>query len=133
MQAIFIILIYSFTAFKLFATPAPCEPLSLSQDIIHLKTNKPLHFIFHNTSMHNVFIVPAQTSSATPGWSSMIEPDKWSTLYLATSPLVLKCIESFPGHEQIVSCQSVVTLCKMKAPTQESEKVKWLSANRDVL
>ncbi len=108
----------------LFAAAQNCQPLSIQDSTINLKTNKPVYIVFHNTSMHNLYITHPSSMGA-----SLIEPDKWSTLALVEKNLSLACVESLPGHEQVVSCDGVLTICQFSANTKDLSATKWLAEN----
>lgn len=106
------------------AETAPCQPLLLSTDPLVLTTQKPIQIFFHNISAHPVFV----SHPLRPVWSQRIDADKWSVLLLTAKRLTVTCVESLPGHEQVVPCQQVLTACKR--PSTESSvttTTRWIS------
>lgn len=122
-----IILIFSsaILACASFASTQACQPIGLQGSTIHLSTTKPVYIVFHNTSMHNLYV----THESASGLSSLIEPDKWSLLVLVDKTCSLSCVESVPGHEQLIPCESAVTLCQLTIYPKTITETKWLAEN----
>jgi hypothetical protein len=120
----FLTLLACLFPWTLFAAAQNCQPLSIQSSTINLTTLKPVYVVFHNTSMHNIYM----THPSSLG-SSLIEPDKWSMLVLVEKNFSLACVESLPGHEQVVSCDGVLTVCQFSANVKDSPDTKWLAEN----
>ncbi|MCX7116101.1 MAG: hypothetical protein NTW08_09385 [Gammaproteobacteria bacterium] len=118
-------LCYSLTAL---ASHPSCDPIAI-HDAISLKTAHPVFILFHNTAAHTVFIAHQEESSDSSAWSSRIEPGKWSVLSFDQKKLLLNCVESYPGHEQLSPCQTLLNVCQLKMTTPHEPGVIWLSEN----
>jgi hypothetical protein len=118
----------SFIFIQLFIAQAfaqNCTPVNTKNDDILIKASKPIQVSFHNTSMHPIYINRINGST----WSSRLDPSHWSLLAIHEKRIHLTCVESVPGHEQMVPCHQVIDLCQYAqalAPTQETQ---WLMEN----
>jgi hypothetical protein len=95
--------------------PARCTPWVVSGELLFLPQKKSTVFMVHNLSSSDLWVThPVSESSVTPGWSSHLTAGNWSAL-IANEAWELSCIESKPGHEQQVSCASVLAVCSWHA------------------
>lgn len=111
--------------------PPLCKPVMVDKAELNLTAKKPALVLIYNHSNSELWLShPVKNIGASAGWTSQLESQKWSALALNKKDFKLTCIESKPGHEQEVSCQGLVTVCKW--PNQESEKSKgtyWAGEN----
>jgi hypothetical protein len=114
-----------FASSLLFAETPICQPLALHGTTFKLTTNQPIFMIFHNTSMHNLFITPLSSSCG----SSLIEPNKWSRLAVIQKDFSFTCIESTPGHEQSIPCENALTVCQLPIDTKSIAQSQWIGEN----
>jgi hypothetical protein len=95
--------------------PTGCQAIAIQGESIHLKSKKSKLIYIHNTSDSDLWIThPVTEPSANAGWTTRIQSGNWSALALNKPPFILNCIESRPGHEQQVPCESVVGVCLWK-------------------
>jgi hypothetical protein len=93
--------------------PASCEPIQVKETSAMLSAKKPVLIMIHNLSKADLWVThPVSEPGASAGWSSRLQADNWSALTLDKDAFELSCIESKPGHEQQVPCNTVISLCK---------------------
>lgn len=116
--------------------PKGCMPLVIKNELVTLSTKKPRIVMLHNLSNKDLWIThPTSSSGASAGWSSRLEPQKWSVLALNTSKsFTLSCIESTPGHEQQIPCASVIAVCKWPSSSmkKETSSTFWAGENMEL-
>ncbi len=114
--------IFSTVVFAEDGFPKGCQPISIVDDPLILKTAKPPVIAFmHNVSSSEIWVThPVKEPSASAGWSSKLQGGNWSALAVQDETFELSCIESRPGHEQQIPCGSVIAVCVwsgVKMPT----------------
>ena len=95
--------------------PTGCYPISLSEQKTVLKYSRSALILIQNVTKGDIWLThPVSEPSASAGWSSLLSAKQWSALALKPGPFELSCVESQPGHEQVVACKDVVKMCKWK-------------------
>ena len=115
--------------------PKTCTPLPVRGESIVFNVSKATVFLIHNLSNTAVWLIhPIKDASASAGWNSLLQSDKWSALILNQDKFELTCIESKPGHEQQVACENLISICQcpdIKVP--ESENITyWAGENKNL-
>jgi hypothetical protein len=132
----FIIIIFSSWALKAQEVlPNGCLPLVVKTDSVTLSSEKYPLILVHNISDSVLWITHPAGSEGESGWSSRLQPGKWSVLVLNNSPIKFSCIESKPGHEQQASCRDVLAICqwpKAKVPEKKSG-IFWAAEDMGML
>ena len=96
--------------------PARCTPLVVSGDLVIVPATKSTVTLIHNLSSTDLWVThPVSDPGAGADWSSHLQAGNWSALVLNDEKFELSCIESRPGHEQQVSCSSVLAVCQWPA------------------
>jgi len=96
--------------------PARCIPLVVSGELVIVPAAKSMVTMVHNLSSSDLWVThPVSDPGASAGWSSHLQAGNWSALVLNDEKFALSCIESRPGHEQQVSCSSVLAVCQWPA------------------
>lgn len=114
--------------------PPKCQGLEIQQDTLMIKAKKPEIVLIHNQSNVNLWIThPITEVSASAGWSTQLDPDKWLALAV-DNPFELNCIESQPGHEQQISCVTMISACEWSDSHFSGMKkgTFWLAENMDL-
>jgi hypothetical protein len=99
---------------------------------VSLSAKKPVLVMIHNLSKSDLWIThPVSDPSAAAGWSSRLKSDNWSALALDKNDFELSCVESKPGHEQQVPCQSVLSVCRWSAVQMSAKETGtfWAGEN----
>jgi hypothetical protein len=113
--------------------PPGCTPFVIDGDQIKTPTNdKPQLVMIHNLSNTDLWIThTVSNTTQNAGWSSHLQTGNWSALILQNKPYVLNCIESKPGHEQLVACSSVIGACQwpLKSHPEKIANVTWAGEN----
>lgn len=114
------------------SVPALCQPITVQEESVMLKTKQAEMVLIHNLSSSDLWIThPVTDPGASAGWSSRLDAGNWSALMVDKESFELSCIESKPGHEQQVPCASVITLCEwsgVKIPAQTTGTF-WVGEN----
>lgn len=111
-----------------------CRPVSIKEDS-RIAVKKDAVVFLHNVGAKKLWVThPVKAPSASAGWASELDPERWSGLYLpkATGPFSLACVQSEPGHEQHVPCASTLQLCVLtvdKKPTSATSAF-WAAENQ---
>lgn len=121
-----IILIVSGFFLSCFIQPAQaqikhCQPVAVSGESMALTTKKPAFFLIQNTASSDVWLSHSSTDRE-GDMTIRIAPRQWSALILKQSNFTINCIESRPGHEQQLPCDSLLTVCqaeKIRIPSAE--------------
>ncbi|OGV44905.1 MAG: hypothetical protein A3F46_06115 [Legionellales bacterium RIFCSPHIGHO2_12_FULL_42_9] len=93
--------------------PSSCRPLPVTGESIMLNVKKPVLILLHNVSDGDLWIThPVADPGASAGFTSHLMTKKWSALVVDKKSLELNCIESKPGHEQQISCEGQLAVCK---------------------
>lgn len=113
--------------------PAGCQPQTLSGSTSVLNASKPVVFLIHNHSKTDLWLThPVTQPNASAGWSSRIRAGRWSALALDIKSFELSCVESQPGHEQVVPCAGLISICKWKTVTLPKNKIGSYWAGEDM-
>lgn len=101
-----------------------CKSVAVSdEDFIALEDKSNL-VLFHNLSKMDVWLIyklESETNSNNSQEASRLQADHWSALVLNNAAFKLSCIESQPGHEQMIPCVGIISMCRStlsKAPMQ---------------
>lgn len=95
--------------------PPGCKPISLSKDMPELSVTKPGILVLQNLTKEDLWIThPVEEAGASAGWNSKLQSGHFSALVLDQKHFALQCIESTPGHEQLISCQGALAVCLWK-------------------
>jgi hypothetical protein len=93
--------------------PYECKVMPVSSGTLMLPANAPALVMLHNQSDSELWIThPISDPSASAGWSSRLQSNRWSAFALGSQAFELSCIESKPGHEQQIPCSGVITVCQ---------------------
>ncbi len=105
----------SFNVYAEATLPTGCEAITVQGDSVTLKAKKAKVIFIHNLSKADLWIThPVSEPSASAGWTSRIQADHWSALAVDKPSFVITCIESRPGHEQQIPCESAIAVCQWK-------------------
>lgn len=103
--------------------PAGCQAVGVQGESITLKSKHKQVVFVHNLTSTDLWIThPVTNPGASAGWTSRLQAEHWSALVVDKSPFVLSCIESRPGHEQQIPCESAIAVCQwlhVKIPANE--------------
>lgn len=113
----------SLLSFVLYAAPN-CTPIPVVGESVEIKSSKPGFILIRNTSMNTLFLTNTKLDA------SLIEAKKWSLLALNDKSFSLHCVESKPGHEQLLPCEGVVNVCQLKTKAPLPHATAWLSENK---
>ncbi len=103
--------------------PSSCKSLPIKGTSAMLTAKKPVLVMIHNSTKTDIWLThPVSDPGASAGWSSRLQADNWSALALDKDSFELSCIESKPGHEQQVPCNSVISLCKWSSVSLPSKE-----------
>ena len=95
--------------------PAGCQPVTVQGEAVTLQVKKSKLVFIHNLSKTDLWIThPVTDPSASAGWASRLQADKWSALAVDKPDFVIQCIESKPGHEQQVPCEGAIAVCQWR-------------------
>ncbi|KTD45799.1 hypothetical protein Lrub_2596 [Legionella rubrilucens] len=113
--------------------PASCQPVAVQGESVMLSAKKPLLILIHNLSKNDLWIThPVSDPSASAGWSSRLQSDKWSALALDKEAFELSCIESKPGHEQQIPCTGAIAVCQWPVVTMPAQSSGTFWAGEDM-
>lgn len=113
--------------------PASCQPVAVQGESVMLSAKKPLLVLIHNLSKNDLWIThPVSEPSASAGWSSRLQSEKWSALALDKNSFELSCIESKPGHEQQIPCTGAIAVCQWEAVTLPAQSSGTYWAGEDM-
>ena len=95
--------------------PAGCQAVTVQGDEVTVQAKKKSLVFIHNLTSADLWVThPVTEPGASAGWTSRLQGQKWSALFLEKGPFVLNCIESRPGHEQQVPCEGAIAVCQWK-------------------
>ncbi len=90
-------------------------------------------FLFQNQLSHDLLIDPVlEEPAASAGWSTRLQPSKWSALVLGRTHLEFSCIEQRPGAMQYIDCEQVVTVCQIPKVKLAQSGSYWLAENQSL-
>jgi hypothetical protein len=69
--------------------------------------------------------------SASAGWATELQPEKWTALMLDKQNFELKCVEIKPGAEQVIPCQAILQICQLQHMqfSKSSKGSYWAAEN----
>ena len=108
--------------------PPRCTPLVVSGEQVVVPASPSTVTMIHNLSSTDLWVThPVSDPNASTSWSSHLQAGNWSALVLSDEKFELSCIESRPGHEQQVSCATVLAVCLWPAKTlpQKTSNTSW--------
>lgn len=130
-----LLFVCSFFSFAEPTLPDLCQSWPVQGGDVTLRAEKPSLFILHNVSKNDLWVThPVKAVGVSAGWTSLLRSNQWSAIVLKPGVFVLTCIESSPGHEQVIPCEGVLTAYqwrKARMPTQSVgtywavENVSW--------
>lgn len=104
--------------------PNACKPLAVKGEFANIPSGKPRLIMLHNLSGFDVWVArPFSEKENAGGWSSRLQANHWSALYVEDETFELSCIESRPGHEQQVACEQALGVCEWPI-TSKPENIK---------
>lgn len=116
--------------------PSQCKPLAIKDEAVSLSTSQTRVLMIRNRSDIDLWINhPVSDPGASAGWITRLQPGNWSALVLNQKSFKLSCIESKPGHEQTVPCNSVLTVCEWSGaalPKADEMGSYWASENKSL-
>lgn len=121
-------LIFASCGFAKEIFPKGCEAKSIEQEHLQLNASSRQLMFMHNISENNIWLA----NSSHPRLTLEMKPGQWNVLYLPHGQDVWKCVQSIPGHEQQISCQTGIALCEWSAKIDKSKRPKqgmWLAEN----
>lgn len=105
------------------------EKLVLGNDMQH--TEQAI-FLVQNITKTKIWLNhEVDGASASAGWATELEPNKWSALVLGQLPFDLICMEIQPGAEQYIPCQEVIKTCQLRHAnlTGKNKDSYWAAEN----
>lgn len=118
-------------SFAALAAAPNCKTVTLDAQNPELQAAKSTLFLIQNTSTQTLWIThPTQNPGASAGYTSELNPGKWSALALKKPKFALGCVESRPGHEQAISCAQNIRVCAYAKAPQGNDGNYWLVENQ---
>ncbi|WP_425170117.1 hypothetical protein [Legionella sp.] len=112
--------------------PIGCQAVRVQGEEVTLEAKKNTLVFIHNLTTIDLWIThPVADPSVSAGWSTRLQGEYWSALFLDKGPFVLNCIESRPGHEQQIPCEGAIAVCqwdKVKFP-ENTKGAFWAAEN----
>ncbi len=133
LSAMLMLLTWNLHAEEVF--PPHCTPVVVTGDLVVLPAAESAVTMIHNLSNNDLWIThPVSDPGASAGWSSHLQAGHWSALVLKEKKFELSCIESKPGHEQQVSCSTVVAVCQWhtKDLPEKSSGTYWAAEDMEL-
>lgn len=90
-------------------------------------------FFVKNASKESLWLDhPVEHRSASAGWSSYIQPEKWSALLVSRKEFAISCAVIQPGKVNYQKCADVISVCIPKQASFESKRKGsyWLAENK---
>lgn len=113
--------------------PASCQPIPVRGQSVMLNTKKPVLFILHNLSASELWVTHTDNDKGvSAGFDSRLQAGKWSAVVVDSQTFDLSCVESIPGHEQVIPCEGVLSICKWSKVkiTTKQRGTYWVSENK---
>lgn len=128
--ALFCIGLLSFNGFAGTTFPKKCTPIQVQGNSVVVEVKKGKLILIHSTAKNDLWLThPVKNPSASAGWTSRIQPNRWSALALDKSSFEISCIESSPGHEQQIPCEGLIAVCQWKKGKIPEGGTFWASEN----
>lgn len=92
-----------------------CKSIAISDEASIPSVDKPTLILIHNLSKLDLWLTPILSKSESNEEieeASRLEKGHWSALTLNGTALKLNCVESVPGHEQMVPCTGAISICR---------------------
>ena len=116
--------------------PSGCRAVAVRGESIPLKSKKSKLVFIHNLTNTDLWMThPVTHTGVHAGWTSRLQADHWSALVVNKPSFILNCIESRPGHEQQVSCEGTIAVCKwkrVKVPANGQSSTFWVAEDMSV-
>ncbi|WP_367608054.1 hypothetical protein [Legionella sp. W05-934-2] len=136
MKKIVQILLAMLTLTQVYAIELPknCHLVGIKSENLKLKTEKDRVILIHNISDSDIYLshVSSNDPGAQAGWTSRVDKNKWSALKLGKMEIRFQCVEVKPGHEQQISCQNILSVCRV-APIEQPKNGNgsyWVTENQ---
>lgn len=109
--------------------PNGCKPFVIDKTSLIVPKGKTHLLALHNLTETDLWII-ALTPNTSADLTGHLEANAWSLLKTNGKRLTFNCIESKPGHEQQVSCQSTLSICEWPILSEQRKKeVFWIAEN----
>ncbi len=125
-------LLLSYSVYSGAELPKGCKPLMVQGESVMIKGKDAKIILIHNVAQSDLWIThPVAEPSASAGWTSRLQADHWSALFVAKPPFALNCIESRPGHEQQIPCEGAIIVCAWSkvAHGEKNQATFWAAEN----
>lgn len=130
----YVLMIASCGVFAEAPFPYECKVLPVTGVTVMLPGDGQSLMMIHNLSDVDLWIThPISDPSASAGWSSRLQSNRWSSFALGSHSFELSCIESKPGHEQQVACSGVLSLCQWSNVTTTDKQPPPFWAGENML
>ena len=130
---IFLYMLLSSSVLAEASLPSGCQAMAVKGETVTLKLAQKSLIFIHNLTQADLWIThPESNPSASAGWSSRLQANHWSALVVDKSSFNLSCIESKPGHEQVIPCEGAIAVCqakKVKMP-EDGEATFWVGEDQ---
>ncbi len=113
------------------ALPTSCKAVAINNEGLVL-SKTPVLVMVHNSSDLDLWLLSSLSDHAF-GESSHLQAGNWSALIASKEKIAVRCIESKPGHEQQISCKTVIAICEWPAvtlPKQGLNDELWAAENQ---
>ncbi len=121
---LFICLSFSLQAKEIL--PKGCKPFVIDKRFVSIPKGKVRLLAFHNLTKTDLWLTVENASDLT----GHLQNNAWSLLKTNRKSIKINCIESKPGHEQQVSCQSALSVCEWPILSKRREKEAfWIGQN----
>lgn len=129
------LLVISLYAIAGFGFPKGCDPLPGIENTLDFKAKGQVLFYVHNKGALPIYLsFINKTGTAHAGWTTKLDPDRWSALTINDRTLSFHCIEEKPGSEQRVRCYEAVEACTVQGTgfDKGNSGSYWVSDNADI-
>lgn len=80
-------------------------------------------YFFYNISKQSLWLDhPVEHRSASAGWSSYIQPQRWSAMLVDRQNFAVSCAQIKPGEVNYQSCEKVIKVCIPKADSFNAKR-----------
>ncbi|GEM_PF-2372272 len=121
-----------FAASDLRCLPGPIKTQNKNIVLPGSDENHPVVYFLHNISKQSIWVDHPSDKKGTAhaGWSSYIQPDKWSALLLNRKGFAISCGVIEPGKVIYQNCASVLSVCTTPLTVNAKRKGSyWLVEN----
>lgn len=114
--------------------PNNCQPIAITSatvDFSSFVVQNPTLIIIHNLAKTNLWLTLHDEVANYDNLSSMISADHWAAIIWSHKSSKFSCIETRPGHEQQISCEGMVFLCRWEITKSKKDIPAnfWLAEN----